>query len=146
MRYATALRCAAYSTPVGCSTSRLYAGDVPRAIEFRSSIPTEFVVGNEGVMKRVSAGHAAKDAPTVDRSMTPKFVMPACLSATATPTPAAPAPITRTSYSGPVFALFVFALVCSLKGHLRSHLLSCWKVTGWIAQSTRHVALCRPDD
>ena len=36
------------------------------ATEFRSSMPIE-LVGNEGVMKRVSAGQALKDAPTVSR-------------------------------------------------------------------------------
>ena len=36
-------------------------------------------------MKRVSAGHEANDAPTVRRSETMKFSMPACLSATAAP-------------------------------------------------------------
>ena len=49
---------------MGCSTSRLYAGDVPIAIELMSSMPIELVV-YEGVMKRVSAGHEANDAPTV---------------------------------------------------------------------------------
>ena len=67
------------------------------ATEFRSSMPMEFV-GNEGVMKRVSAGHEAKDAPTVRRSSTRKFSMPAWLRATATPTPAAPPPMTTASY------------------------------------------------
>ena len=55
-------------------------------------------VGKEGVMKRVSAGHDANDAPMVARSRMVKFSMPACLRAMETPTPAAPPPITTTSF------------------------------------------------
>ena len=37
--------------------------------EFKSNIPME-LLGNDGVMNRVSAGHAAKEAPTLARSTT----------------------------------------------------------------------------
>ena len=64
--------------------------------EFRSSMPIE-LVGKEGVMKRVSSGQAAKEAPTSWRSSTTKSSIPACRRATDTPTPAAPPPTTTTS-------------------------------------------------
>ena len=72
------------------------AGEVPSATAFRSSMPIE-LVGNEGVMKHVSAGHSANDAPIIKRSRMTKFSIPACVSATPTPTPAAPPPTTTTS-------------------------------------------------
>ena len=56
------------------------------------------LLGNEGVMNRVSTGHDEKDPPTEPRSTTRKFSTPACVSAIATPMPAAPAPMTMTSY------------------------------------------------
>ena len=46
------------------------------ATELRSSMPME-LVGKDGVMNRVSSGHKAKAAPTVNRSRTTKFSMPA---------------------------------------------------------------------
>ena len=61
-----------------------------------SSMPIEFV-GKDGVIKRVSLGHMENEAPTMSRSRTIKFLTPASLSATATPTPAAPPPTTMTS-------------------------------------------------
>ena len=74
----------------------LNAGETPTAMEFKSSMPME-LLGKEGVMKRVSAGHLANEAPTVSRSTTKNFSTPACMSAMAAPMPAAPAPMTMVS-------------------------------------------------
>ncbi len=91
-------KCSAYSLPVGCSTFILKAGEIPIAIEFRSSIPIE-LLGNDGVMKRVSSGHEEKEWPTVSRSTISRLSIPACAIAIPTPIPAAPAPTIMTSYS-----------------------------------------------
>ena len=82
---------------MGCSTSRLNAGDVPIVMELRSGVPTE-LVGNDGVRNRVSAGQWLKEAPIRRPSSTRKSSMPASLRATATPMPAAPPPMMIVSY------------------------------------------------
>ena len=66
------------------------------ATEFKSSIPIE-LLGNEGVMNLVSAGHAANDDPTPLRSTIKKFSIPEWAIEIATPIPAAPAPTIMTS-------------------------------------------------
>ena len=70
---------------------------MPIAIEFKSNIPIE-LLGNDGVMNRVSSGQEEKEDPTVSRSTIRKFSIPTCAIAIPTPIPAAPAPTTITSY------------------------------------------------